>query len=123
LCYSAHRATSFDCSWPNIWENSPLSFLCQLFKRKKKQKRKNGNDKIKLHTLVYITIFSIAYRHNGKEYYNEVGKVDKESGEVVIAILDSVTYLVCTPNRGVLRGAPIMVGKEEVHNVISFEMK
>ncbi|MFI5092695.1 MAG: hypothetical protein ACHQIK_04560, partial [Candidatus Acidiferrales bacterium] len=30
-------------------------------------------------------------------------------------------YLVCTENRGVVRGMPIMVGKDEVSNAADFE--
>ncbi len=37
--------------------------------------------------------------------------------EKVVAIFESFTYLVCTPNRGVLRGTPYLYGKEEVYKV------
>ena len=50
-----------------------------------------------------------------------VGEIEPLGGETVVAILDSNTYLVCTPNRGVLRGMPIMVGKQEVFDVEDFE--
>ena len=65
-------------------------------------------------------IFSIAYQKHGKDYYAEVGKPDPRNGELVIAILDSVTYLVCTPNRGVLRGIPILVGDSELRKITEF---
>ena len=61
-------------------------------------------------------IFSIRYRHEGVEAIAQVGEGDID-GEIVLAILDSITYLVCTPNRGGIRGAPIMVGKDEVSDV------
>ena len=41
-------------------------------------------------------IFSIAYQKHGEDYYVEVGKPDPRNGELVIAILKSNTYLVCT---------------------------
>lgn len=66
-------------------------------------------------------IFSIKYTHEGKSYYSEVGKQDLRTGEVVIAILESTTFLVCTPNRGVARGEPMLVGINEVESVINFE--
>ena len=65
-------------------------------------------------------IFSIAYQKHGKDYCVEVGKPDPRNGEIVIAILESVTYLVCTPNRGVLRGMPILVGESELKNITYF---
>ena len=66
-------------------------------------------------------IFSLNYAHEGKKYYSEVGKLDDRVNEEVIAILESYTYFVCTPNRGVLRGGPVLVGKEEVNRIIDFE--
>lgn len=66
-------------------------------------------------------IFSVRYVHNGKNYYSEVGKVETYEGEEVIAILKSNTYLICTPNRGVIRGMPILVGFNEAIEVIHFD--
>jgi hypothetical protein len=43
------------------------------------------------------------------------------NGEIVVAILESNAYLVCTPNRGVLRDVPMMVGKHEGTWVEDFE--
>ena len=65
-------------------------------------------------------IFSIRYRHDGQEYHSQVGREDPTEGEVLI-ILESNAYLVCTPNRGVLRGMPILVGKNEAIVVTDFE--
>ncbi len=65
-------------------------------------------------------IFSIAYQHDGKDYYAEVGKPDPRIGELVLVILESDTYLVCTPNRGVLRGMPILVGRNEARKITDF---
>lgn len=58
-------------------------------------------------------IFRLTFRDKGKECQAEVGKQTPMNGEVVVAILESNTYLVCTPNRGVLRDMPMMVGKHE----------
>jgi allophanate hydrolase subunit 1 len=69
-------------------------------------------------------IFSIHYRHDGKDGYAEVGKREQlggMEGEEVIAILESNAYLICTPNRGFLRGIPILVGKEEAYSVVDFD--
>lgn len=66
-------------------------------------------------------IFAIDYVHNGKRYYAEVGKVEQCTGDLVLAILKSNAYLVCTVNRGGLRGLPILVGHEEVRSVKYFE--
>ena len=65
-------------------------------------------------------IFSIAYQKRGKTHYVEVGKPAPLNGEPVIAILESITYLVCTPNRGVLRGMPILIGESELAEIIDF---
>ena len=56
-----------------------------------------------------------------KKYYSEVGKPDDRVNEEVVAILESYTYLVCTYNRGVFGGEPVLVGKEEVKKIIDFE--
>src|SRR6266571_2400387 len=66
-------------------------------------------------------IFSIRYKHDGKDYYAEVGQTEKVEGEEVVAILESNTYLVCTTNRGVARGMPILVGKEEAYIIKDFD--
>lgn len=66
-------------------------------------------------------IFRIEYVHEGKNHKAEVGKVTDVNGEEVIAILESNAYLVCTPNRGVLRGDPILVGTNEIRDIEDFE--
>ena len=66
-------------------------------------------------------IFSLTYLHGRKKYHSEVGKPDDRVNEEVIAILESFIYLVCTHNRGVIRGEPVLVGKEEVKKIIDFE--
>ncbi|MDQ6833454.1 MAG: hypothetical protein M3008_08650 [Chloroflexota bacterium] len=66
-------------------------------------------------------VFSVAYHHEGTNYVAQVGKREVRTGETVIAIFDSMTYLVCTPNRGVLRGDPIMIGENEVDSFVDFD--
>jgi len=63
----------------------------------------------------------ITYTDKGKLVRATVGNPEPREGELVIAILESNTYLVCTPNRGVLCGMPIMIGKREVTDVEYFE--
>lgn len=65
-------------------------------------------------------IFRLAYTHDGDDFVATVGEVDDRTGDLVVAILESNTYLVCTPNRGVLRGEPILVGREEAFEVEDF---
>ena len=72
-------------------------------------------------------IFSIRYfqlaraRLSSKEYYAEVGKILSLNGEEVIAILESNTYLIITPNRGCVRGMPILISKSNAYAVVDFE--
>jgi len=71
-------------------------------------------------------IFRIKYTHDGKNHYAEVGKTEQIEGEEVIAILesgysDTIVYLICTPNRGVVRGMPILVGENEAYSVVDFD--
>ena len=66
-------------------------------------------------------IYRIEYYHDGKYRKAEVGKVTDSNNETVIAILESNAYLVCTPNRGVLRGMPLLVGANEARWVEDFE--
>ena len=65
-------------------------------------------------------VFALRYRHNGTEALAQVGEHDID-GEIILAIFDSVSYVVCTPNRGAFRGDPIVIGREEVSYVIYFD--
>jgi hypothetical protein len=53
-------------------------------------------------------IFSLTYQHEGERYFVDVRKPDPRIGEIVVAILESNSYLVYTYSRGVLRGEPIL---------------
>jgi len=66
-------------------------------------------------------IQSISFRDKGESVQAEVGKIEPITGETLVAILESTTFLLCTPNRGVLRGMPILVGKHEVTSVTEFD--
>src|SRR5262245_13988529 len=66
-------------------------------------------------------IFRITGVHDGRAIDCEVGKAEPYEGNTVIAILESNAYLVCTANRGVLRGEPILVGRGEAGSIIEFD--
>lgn len=62
-------------------------------------------------------IYSVAYRHNGRNYVSTVGEREPE-GEVVIAIFETFNpdplYMICTRSRGVVTGDPILAGDARV---------
>jgi hypothetical protein len=68
-----------------------------------------------------VRVFSIEYTHEGKPYKATVGEVDTRSGQLVVAILRSETYLICTPYYGVERGEPLPVAFSDVIDVQYFE--
>lgn len=68
--------------------------------------------------------YRLHYRHDGKDWDVKVDEYHGAINEPVIAILFDHTrdvYLILTPNRGVLRGNPIMVGADTVYTVEEFE--
>ncbi len=68
--------------------------------------------------------FRIRHKHEGKDCVVEVGQPHPVTGEIVVAILESPVmnlFLVCTPNRGVQRGEPILVGHKNASSVTDFE--
>lgn len=68
-------------------------------------------------------ILSLAYEHEGRQYYAEVGKPEPREGELVIAIFECdepMPYLICTHHRGVAGGVPYLVGKREALSVVEF---
>jgi hypothetical protein len=67
-------------------------------------------------------IYSLRYRHDGREYFAQVGHKDERVHEEVLCIFESeVTYFVCTAQRGVIRGDPILVGREEISDIEYFD--
>ncbi len=64
--------------------------------------------------------WKLAFRHNGEDYALEVGAMHPDLGEPVLLILEASSrpcYYVCTPNRGVLRGEPYLVGLPQTRAV------
>jgi hypothetical protein len=67
-------------------------------------------------------IYSMQYRHNGKECFDKVGEMDRYGHEMILVMLETPSvYLCCTGNRGVVRGEPILTGKGPDTLVIDFE--
>ena len=66
-------------------------------------------------------IFSLDYTHEGERFRATVGEIEPRTGQLVIAILRSDTYLICTPYYGVRRGEPMPVGLSEADEVQYFE--
>lgn len=69
-------------------------------------------------------IYRVAYQHNGRDHVATVGERDID-GETVIAILETYNpgpvYMICTPNRGVIRGDPILAG--DASAIVDFSRK
>jgi hypothetical protein len=75
-------------------------------------------------TLSNRRIYSLSGVHGGKPYIATVGKPYEPLGEVVVAILLDDTrncYLICTGNRGVIRGGPYLTGANEIRSCEDFE--
>jgi hypothetical protein len=70
--------------------------------------------------------YSLTYWHNGKTLKATVGEPDPLEGNLVIAIFrtarSSGPYLICTPDRGVNRGDPILAGSGPRARAVEFEM-
>jgi hypothetical protein len=69
-------------------------------------------------------IFSLHYIHERKKQSAQVGMLSSVNHEQVKAILDEPgrkLYNVCTNNRGVIRGTPILIGYDEVQLVFDFD--
>jgi hypothetical protein len=69
-------------------------------------------------------IYSVHGKHDGKRFTATVGQPFERLGEVVIAILFDETrkcYLICTPNRGVLKDIPYLSGSNEIDYAEDFE--
>jgi hypothetical protein len=67
-----------------------------------------------------VRIFSIDYTHEGRQLTATVGEVEPKTGQLVVAILRSDDYLICTPYYGVRRGEPMHVAATEVSQVRYF---
>ncbi len=59
-------------------------------------------------------IYSIIFQHKGETLIDMVGQKSKSNNEPVFAILETNDfYLVCTTNRGVLGGEPMLTAKTQ----------
>ncbi len=66
-------------------------------------------------------ISSLDYTYKGQQFKATVGQVEPRTGQLVIAILRSNAYLICTPYYGVQRGAPMRVDFSEAVEVEYFD--
>lgn len=70
-------------------------------------------------------VWKLSFRHNGKHYSEEVGRVAADLREEVLIILKAADnyplYYVCSANRGVARGEPYLVGVDEFTHATDFE--
>lgn len=71
-------------------------------------------------------IWKLKWEHNGIINRAEVGQSiigdSRFGGEPVLAILElSTLYMICTPNRGGIKGEPILAGKNVDSIVTYFE--
>ena len=68
-----------------------------------------------------VRIFSLTYAREGQQLVATVGETDPRTGQLIITILRSEDYLICTPYYGVRRGEPIRVSASEVSRVQYFD--
>jgi len=66
-------------------------------------------------------IYRIQFSHDGGRFNLKVGDIHPQLNEPVVAILEGGIYYICTPNRGVVRGTPYMVGRHYDTAVEFFE--
>ena len=70
-------------------------------------------------------VFRLVYGHQGEKHTLEVSASHPANKQTVVVILEtreaSMPYLVLTQTRGVERGVPFLVGKDEVESVTEFE--
>lgn len=61
-------------------------------------------------------IRKVYFRHNGQDYEAEVGKLFSDLREEATIILEAAHHrliYLCTPNRGVVRGEPYLIGARD----------
>jgi hypothetical protein len=67
-------------------------------------------------------IYRVLYERNGKLFNMQIGSPDAVKGEMVMAIIEGYTvFIVFTLNRGIVKNAPYVVGKNEALYVEEFE--
>ena len=73
------------------------------------------------HKVLPKRIYSLRYVHNGNQRLDHVGGKDRYGMEEILVLLETDTvFLCCTANRGVLRGQPILIGKNFDTNLTEF---
>jgi len=75
-------------------------------------------------TLSHRRIYRLAGVHDGKPFTPTVGEQFERLQEAVVAILLDTKrnlYLICTANRGVIRGEPYLSGAHEIRDAEDFE--
>jgi HEAT repeat protein len=67
-------------------------------------------------------IYAVEYKHNGRMYSAQVGQTEERTKELIHAILGCGPdlVLICTTNRGAMKGYPIFVGKDEIISIVEF---
>lgn len=67
-------------------------------------------------------VFRLEFRQHATDMAAEVGQLDPELGETVVAIFGGreMNY-VCTASRGVAHGKPSLIGKYETYEIEYFE--
>jgi hypothetical protein len=69
-----------------------------------------------------VRVYSITFEDNGQELTETVGQSSPIAHENVAAIFETEdVYLICTTNRGILRGLPIAAGKWAITQVETFD--
>ena len=68
-----------------------------------------------------IRIYSLTYLREGQRFTATVGEIEPRTGQLVMAILRSGSFLICTPYYGVRRGEPLAVTIAEACDVQYFE--
>lgn len=68
-------------------------------------------------------IQAISWNHAGKTHHAAVGENEPYERQQVLCILECIDglCLICTWERGVKRGIPILVGKQELVSIVDFD--
>ena len=66
-------------------------------------------------------IYALRYRNDGVEHFADVGSLDSSEGIAVCVFETAQAYLVCTAERGVIRGFPIVVGRSDTSDIEEFD--
>ncbi len=67
-------------------------------------------------------VFRLEFRQHAKDTAAEVGQIDPELGETVVAIFGTRdTNYICTADDGVAGGQPTLVGKHQTYGIEYFD--